>query len=208
MITQVGMPERGNVGTRAQNAVRLALLTFLFSMTAYPDSQLTLFNSEAESAAQQWEVVNDGVMGGVSSSQFLITNGIALFTGKVSLENNGGFASVRLRADAMDCAGCDAFVIRVRGDGKTYKFTARTSRSWNSPQYQMKFNTRADEWQEIRLPLEQFKASFRGRALPGEPPLTSDRLTSLGFLIADKQVGLFRLEIRSIRMEKMPGQEG
>ncbi len=45
-----------------------------------------------------WNPINDGVMGGVSSSQMRHDPaGHAVFTGRVSFENNGGFASVRCR---------------------------------------------------------------------------------------------------------------
>ena len=70
--------------------------------------------------APAWQVVNDDVMGGVSTSSFRVTNGIAVFRGEVSLENNGGFASVCSLPSRHDLAGCDAYVIRVRGDGRRY----------------------------------------------------------------------------------------
>lgn len=45
----------------------------------------------------QWYVVNDNVMGGVSNSSMVFTeNETLVFKGRVSLDNNGGFASVRL----------------------------------------------------------------------------------------------------------------
>ena len=43
-----------------------------------------------------WTIVNDGVMGGVSDGRFRITADQTMeFFGTLSLENNGGFASVR-----------------------------------------------------------------------------------------------------------------
>jgi hypothetical protein len=46
--------------------------------------------------AKQWRIVNDDVMGGMSQSSFAQTpEGRAIFKGEVSLENYGGFASVR-----------------------------------------------------------------------------------------------------------------
>ena len=94
-----------------------------------------------------------------------------------------------------DLAGCDAFVIRVRGDGRRYKFTVRTDRSFDSAIYQTVFTTKKGEWEEHRLPLKQFVPTFRGRVLSNEPPLDAAKVTSVGFLIADKQDGLFRLGI-------------
>jgi NADH dehydrogenase [ubiquinone] 1 alpha subcomplex assembly factor 1 len=41
--------------------------------------------------------------------------------------------------------------------------------------------------------------TFRGRVLSGEPPLDPAKVTSVGFLIADKQDGPFRLEVAWIK---------
>jgi len=106
---------------------------------------------------------------------------------------------VRSLPARYDLAGCDAFVIRVRGDGRCYKFTARTERSFDSAIYQTAFTTTKGEWEEHRLPLKQFVPTFRGRVLSGEPPLDSAKVTSVGFLISDKQPGSFQLEIAWVK---------
>jgi NADH dehydrogenase [ubiquinone] 1 alpha subcomplex assembly factor 1 len=80
-------------------------------------------------------------------------------------------------------------------NSRRYKFTARTDRSFDSALYQIAFMTKKGEWEEHRLPLKQFVATFRGRVLAEEPPLDAAKVTSVGFLIADKQDGPFRLEI-------------
>ena len=64
-------------------------------MNADAASEKTLFDFSTATNAPAWQVVNDDVMGGVSTSRFSVTNGVAVFRGEVSLENNGGFASVR-----------------------------------------------------------------------------------------------------------------
>jgi len=124
---------------------------------------------------------------------------VAVFRGEVSLENNGGFASVRSRPAHHDLAGSDAFVIRARGDGRRYKFTVHTDRSFDSAVYQAVFTTKKGEWEEHRLPLQPFVPTFRGRVLSGEPPLDAAKVTSVGFLISDKQEGPFRLEMAWIK---------
>jgi NADH dehydrogenase [ubiquinone] 1 alpha subcomplex assembly factor 1 len=43
----------------------------------------------------RWRIVNDGVMGGLSSSKAIVEDDKIIFSGNVSLENNGGFASLR-----------------------------------------------------------------------------------------------------------------
>ena len=156
--------------------------------------------------ANAWQVVNDDVMGGVSASRFSLTNGIATFQGEVSLERNGGFASVRSLPASHGLAGCDTFLVRVRGDGRRYKFTARTERDFNSPIYQCAFATRAGEWKDYRLPAKEFIPSFRGRVLTGEPPLDLAKVVSVGFLISDQQAGGFRLEIAWIKAVRAAGK--
>ena len=164
-----------------------------------PAAEKYIYNFQTATNPVTWQVVNDGVMGGVSTSEFRVTNGAAVFQGEVSLANRGGFASVRSLPARHDLAGGEAFVIRVRGDGHRYKFTGRMDPSFDSAIYQASFPTEPGEWTERRLPLNQFVPTFRGRVLPDAPPLDPAKVTSLGFLISDQQAGPFRLEIEWIK---------
>jgi len=179
----------------------LLLLLIAPTMNANPAPDRMLFDFAASTNAA-WQVVNDDVMGGVSTSSFQITNGAAVFHGELSLENNGGFASVRSKPATLTTASADNFVIRVRGDGRRYQFTARMSQNFDRALYQGAFTTRKGEWLEHRLPLKDFVPSLRGRTLTTEPPLTAEQLTSVGFLIANQQAGPFRLEIAWIKMTR------
>jgi hypothetical protein len=143
--------------------------------------------------------VHDVVMGGVSSGGIERTeHGSMLFEGVVSLENNGGFASIRSKPEEWNLDAHDGIVIRLRGDGKRYKLNLRTDSSFDGILYRVPFETREGEWQELRFPFSDFVASFRGRAVPDAPPLDPARIVSFGFLISDKQEGPFRLEITQI----------
>jgi len=175
------------------------------SVNAGSASARTLFDFASPTNAPVWQVVNDDVMGGVSSSRFSVTNGVAVFRGELSLENNGGFASVRSLLSRHDLAGCDAFLIRVRGDGRRYKFTARTDPRFDSPIYQASFPTKPGEWEELRLPMNDFVPTFRGRLLSGQP-LDPAKVTSVGFLISDQQAGPFQLEVAWIKMTPRAGR--
>jgi hypothetical protein len=178
----------------------LALTSLAITMKADTETNKTLFDFKAVTHSPTWEVVNDDVMGGVSTSQFeVLTNGGAVFSGTVRFENNGGFASVRSSPVGENLAGLTAFVLRVRGDGRRYKFSVRTGTGFDTPLYQCSFTTKPGEWTEHRLPLKQFVPTFRGRVLSGEPPLDPAKVTSVGFLISDKQAGPFRLEIDGIK---------
>lgn len=177
----------------------MAAVLLLCAMNLTAADETMLFDFRNATNAAGWQSVNDDVMGGVSTSGLNLANGTAVFRGAVSLENNGGFASVRSLPAPRDLAGCDAFVVRVRGDGRRYKFTARTDRRLDSAIYQVTFPTREGAWEEHHLAMKDLVPTFRGRELKGAPPLDPARVTSVGFLISDKQEGPFRLEIAWIK---------
>ena len=185
--------------TSLRQITTLALTCLTLTMNADTSSDKILFDFTTATNPPAWQVVNDNVMGGVSTSRFqVLTNG-AVFSGVVSLENNGGFASVRSSPVRQNLGGVDAFVVRVRGDGRRYKFTVRTETGFDTPIYQSPFTTKRGEWQEHRLPFKDFIPTFRGRTLTDVPPLNPAKVSSVGFIIADKQDGPFRLEVASIR---------
>jgi monofunctional biosynthetic peptidoglycan transglycosylase len=194
---------------RSQPACVLAAiagLCFYLTMNTSRAAEKTLFDFTTATNIPGWQVVNDDVMGGISASKFEVTNGVAVFCGELSLENNGGFASVRSLPSRHDLVGNDTFVIRVRGDGRRYKFTARTAYDFDSPIYQSSFATKPGEWKELRLPVKDFVPTFRGRVLSGQPPLDLAKVTSVGFLISDKQAGPFHLEVARIKVVPYGGK--
>jgi NADH dehydrogenase [ubiquinone] 1 alpha subcomplex assembly factor 1 len=195
-----------HAATSLRHVAALGLTGLAITMNTHAASETILFDFQASTNSSTWQIVNDDVMGGVSTSSFRLTNGVAVFQGKVSLENNGGFASARSLPARYDLAGGDTFVVRVRGDGRRYKFTARTSPSFDSAIYQCTFTTKKNVWEEHRLPFRQFVATFRGRVLSGEPPLEAAKVTSVGFLISDKQEGPFKLEVAWIKVALPAGQ--
>ena len=193
------------------NSVRhiaaLSWMCLALTMNADAVSEKLLFDFQATTNSPTWQVVNDDVMGGVSTSQFQrLTNIGAVFSGVVSMENNGGFASVRSSPVRENLNGTDAFVFRVRGDGRRYKFTVRTGSGFNAPNYQAELMTKRGEWEELRLALKDFVPTFRGRVLTDVPPLNLAKVTSLGFLISDKQEGSFKLEVAWIKASAPTGQ--
>ena len=189
--------------TFARHIATLALICLAITMKADTETNKTIFDFQAATNSSPWEVVNDDVMGGVSTSRFqVLTNGCAVFNGTVRLENNGGFASVRSAPLRENLTGLTAFVLRVRGDGHSYKFSARTGAGFDTPLYQCSFPTKQGEWEEHRLAFSDFVPTFRGRVLTGEPPLKPAKANSVGILISDKQAGPFRLEIGWIKASR------
>ena len=150
----------------------------------------------------RWSAIDDAVMGGISHSQLQHDPaGHAVFSGIVSLEHNGGFASVRSPMLDTNAPGTSLCRLEAFGDGKRYKLNLRTDNSFDGVNYQVSFDAPAHLWTQLSLPLTDFQPSFRGRLVPGAPPFDPARLQQIGLMIADRQAGPFTLAIRSISFE-------
>jgi NADH dehydrogenase [ubiquinone] 1 alpha subcomplex assembly factor 1 len=155
-----------------------------------------LFDFTSPEEITGWTAVDDVVMGGMSGSAFAGGEAsVAVFSGTVSLEQGGGFASVRAPIPAGALRGCGGIELRVRGDGKQYKVNLRVDKEFDGIPYQGEFSTINGEWETLRIPFADFHPVFRGRAVAAAPVLDPAKVCSFGFLISGRQDGRFRLEI-------------
>ena len=159
---------------------------------------LELINTSNDIGLEDWRIVNDDVMGGVSSSTLYLNEEQNLvFSGNLSLENNGGFASSRMGFERGILDKVKLFKLKVKGDGKTYKFRFREG--YRSTNYSSNFNTIKNEWIEIEIKTSDLKPMFMGYYSYRSPKLDTKKLSSLGFQISDKQKGDFKLEIMHVK---------
>jgi len=150
-----------------------------------------------------WRIINDDVMGGISQSEIIFNDtGTATFQGKISLENNGGFASTRSKPHSYRLGSYTGLHVRIQGDGKDYQLRVRTDTGFDGISYRYRFATQPETWMSIRVPFSEFVPTFRGRILSNVPPITPDQIQQIGFLISDKQAGKFRLEIDWVKAYK------
>ncbi len=157
-----------------------------------------IINPSMEIGITNWRMVNDNVMGGISSSEMYINNEKnLLFIGKVSLDNNGGFASCRMSIEKGTLEGVKSFKIRLKGDGKTYKF--RLSEGYRSANYSADFKTNNGTWIDIEIPLKKLQPTFMGYYSRSSPKIKIENMRLIGFQISDKQEGNFDLEIMSVK---------
>lgn len=154
--------------------------------------------------ADAWRSINDGVMGGLSAGGMMQSDEGLRFTGKLSLENNGGFSSVRRPAE-QDLSGTTRVLLEVRGDGREYQFRIRQDSQFDGVAWRAMFNT-TDEWQVIEIALNEFIPVFRGRKVAEAGPVVASDIQQIGFLLADKTAGAFALDIR--RIEFSGAQQG
>lgn len=158
--------------------------------------QLIDFQDSEE--ATRWRPINDDVMGGVSRGRMCGGEGAGVFTGNLSLDHGGGFASVRREPEDFPLGAHAGLVLHARGDGRRYQLRLYTGQLPEGAAYRALFQPPAGEGQRIALPWDAFEAVFRGRVLEGAPPLDPEDIRQIGLLIADRRAGPFRLVIVGI----------
>jgi NADH dehydrogenase [ubiquinone] 1 alpha subcomplex assembly factor 1 len=160
---------------------------------------MVIFDFKADSNIGNWQVVDDDVMGGLSNGRFYLhKEGYGVFEGVVSLENNGGFSSVRYRFDPINSKGYKKIVLKLKGDGKAYQFRLKANQN-DQFSYIYSFNTNGKQ-ETIEIRLSDMVPSFRGRKLE-LPNYNSERMQEVAFLIGNKKAENFRLEVSSITLE-------
>jgi hypothetical protein len=169
------------------------------------------FTNPAEEIKAVWGAVDDVVMGGVSASNFRISNRKAIFSGVVSTDNNGGFASVRSRnlTQPWDLSAYRGIRLRVQGDGQRYKFITRCEGKWDGISYCYSFDTLANVWMTIEIPFAELIPVFRAKTVKDAGKFDSTQVYSWQLMLSKFeydgaynphfQPGAFALEIESIK---------
>ena len=173
------------------------LIILLISVTMNSQS-IDLINPKQNIGMQNWSIVNDDVMGGISKSNLSMNDkNNLIFSGYLSLENNGGFASTRHRFKEQTLASVKSFKIKLKGDGNSYYLRIRQNNRRAS--YSADFNSSKDKWTEVEILLEDFKPTWRGFTYSDYPAPDIEKISELGIQISDKQEGDFKLEIEYIK---------
>ncbi|MFT6320032.1 MAG: monofunctional biosynthetic peptidoglycan transglycosylase [Granulosicoccus sp.] len=179
-------------------------LLITFAIITMMTTDTSLFEFQKANEMDAWRIVNDGVMGGRSQSKIAWNEkeNTFEFSGDVSMENNGGFASVRAIPQNFNQREFKKIKLRVKGDGKIYKFRMRNSTNFDGIVYSLDFETENGQWKEIELALDDFQPTFRGRIYSNYGKFDPMDLQQIGFLIAGKQEGKFHLEVDWVRVGK------
>lgn len=160
---------------------------------------MELFDFSRERAAE-WEVVNDGVMGGRSKGLVAVQDGALRFSGSL-VTQGGGFTSVRTPVD-LDLSAYEGLELRVRGNGRSFELEVNDGRryGWRPVSRRAPFET-GEQWRIVRVPFSALRATVFGRRVEA-PPVGLSRIERIGFYILDGRDGPFLLEVGSIRAYK------
>ena len=176
-------------------------------LAAQEESRMHTVVELDEKTADRWRIVNDGVMGGLSRSRIVFDGSVATFEGEVSLENRGGFASVRTSLGRTDLSDWNGIALRVEGGGATFQLRLRTDDEWDGVAYRARFEAPVGDVQTVRVPFSAFEPAWRGRVVADAAPLDPSRIEQIGFLIADGHEGPFRLRVEGIDAYRDPDDE-
>ena len=101
------------------------LILILFVMKA---EAKVIYDFSLGENSRKWQIVDDGVMGGRSRGVFKVDKyGNGIFSGYISLDNYGGFSSIRLRTKAITVNDHKSIAIRLYGDNKFYQLRIKAS---------------------------------------------------------------------------------
>ncbi len=186
----------------------LSLLTFFPFIPAFcegedekPQTEVHLkFDGDKDEPV--WTAENDNVMGGNSKGGAVIRDGLLYFTGSLSLENNGGFAQVRIRDLGYDLRGKKGIEMKVMGDGRSYQLRLATNARHRGSRiaYSVEFTTKAGEWTEVDVSFADLKPSHHGNELEG-PPADLSKIQEMSLFIGDKREGPFSLKVDWMKTE-------
>merc|ERR1740124_752576 len=199
----------------------VAIIGLGIDWVAVPSSFLTTLNSRKKKDLKFFHI-NDGVMGGKSSSELNVTSsGYLIFSGTI-ITKGGGFASCRTLGDdqSLGFGGGEGLsleqlvlVVKAKGDGQLYKVTLHTADSWSMgiPVWSYDFLTSSVE-ETYTLPLSNFIASIQGRPVKNAV-LDVSKITGIGFSLslytADGEPnpnfrdGPFQLDVKWIKEEEI-----
>jgi len=174
----------------------------------FHDLPLATFDGSA-SSTRTWETVNDPVMGGASVSTFAQEGKVGVWSGEVKIVQSlgaPGFCTLRTKdSQVFPDASTSTHIGLHLTDGSglpTGDFTMSVGVKGVTTSQMMFSAALTSEHccgNDCRVPWSAFKVSFRGKPVPGGPPLTKHLadMTQLG-LGTSGHAGKFSLSIASL----------
>ncbi|XP_063803416.1 complex I intermediate-associated protein 30, mitochondrial [Pseudophryne corroboree] len=172
---------------------------------------------------QKWVVSSDLEIGGKSKAFLKLGSNsqTALFYGVLNSAvprdgetNFSGYCTMRStppmgafnRKLNYDWSNFNMLHLRIRGDGRPWMVNIQSemyfSLSWDDMYNYFIYTRGGPYWQDIKIPLSKFFMTSRGRVQDRQYPLWPDKITTLGFTLADRADGPFQLEIDFIGLCK------
>ena len=179
---------------------KIFLISFLLIYMTQNNSYKIDFGKTKEGV--DWWVVNDGVMGGLSKGRKELTENSILFEGVISLDNNGGFSSLRCSLSHKDLTQYDEIEIRYRSTGISKALTFSVDRRWYIPNYRISLEGTSGNWKTMIIRLSDFKKHYLGKSL--NESLKKEKIKDIirmGIITNEKKYGNFEFEVDYIEFK-------
>jgi NADH dehydrogenase [ubiquinone] 1 alpha subcomplex assembly factor 1 len=182
------------------NFLSIILAAIIMNNSLQQNEDNILLNVFIMQTENKWRIVNDGVMGGLSSSNAVVKDDKIIFSGNVFLENNGGFASLRSPVKDHNFEKFSGIEIKIKGDGKRYSISMKETTYFNGYFYTSSFETKKDEWIVVQIPFNEFKLYYYGKDSNSAKKIPLNNIKEISLLIGDKQEGNFITEVDYIKL--------
>ena len=171
------------------------------SLTAIePGTCRTLVDFTDPDEFARWEVINDGVMGGLSKGHIEQAGDALSFTGTVNT-NGGGFTSLRRKVPENTMAGARRLRITYAADARTYEVTLRSNARERGRRIAYRAaltpGESAGEWSVAVIDLAKLETSLFGQQVDA-PAFAAHEAHSVGLIIADGIDGDFAMRLSRI----------
>lgn len=149
-----------------------------------------------------WFVVVDGVMGGLSKGSVVQSADSIIFRGSISLDNNGGFASLRTPYQEYDLSSYKTVTVRYKSTGQDFGLTLNKYRQFWRPTYKTNLPITNGEWKVVTCNLEDFGMYRLGEPMQGNPDNDDlSQIVRLGLISNTKAATDFEIEVDRIVFE-------
>jgi NADH dehydrogenase [ubiquinone] 1 alpha subcomplex assembly factor 1 len=181
----------------------ILLLLCISALKSFGQSSIIDFgNSTGKN--QEWMLLSDNIMGGNTKSKIEYTNNSVLLSGNISLDNYGGFSSIKTKYKSFDLSKFTAFKIKFKSTKQKFAFTLEDNQNWTQPNYKYEFSAKKDDtWEEVTIYFKDFKEIIIGEPTGNLMKSKSlKNIVRMGIMTSEKKEGPFTLEVDYIEFIK------
>ncbi|WP_430412197.1 CIA30 family protein [Kordia sp.] len=172
----------------------LLIFLLIFTQIAFAQKRKVDFGENKDGG--RWEIINDGVMGGLSKGKAFMLDDCVSFNGTVSLRNNGGFSSYKSPFYEMDLSSYTKIIVKYRSKDYTMAMTLEMDKRWFLPYYKRNLPATDWKWVKAEILFSEFVKYSVGRKKSGTPTKKElEKILRLGFVTNEKKAGDFKIEI-------------
>ena len=181
----------------------ILLVLGISALQSFGQSSIIDFGNSAEKN-QEWKLLSDNIMGGVTKSKIEYTNNSVLLSGNISLDNYGGFSSIKTKYKSVDLSKYNGIKIKFKSTNQKFAFTLEDNQNWTKPNYKREFSPKKDDsWEEMIIYFKDFQEIVIGETTGNMMKSKSlKNIVRMGIMTYEKKEGPFSLEVDYIEFIK------